>query len=126
MLSRYIPSGGSRISQAGWPTPESMKETPIIWQEFCRKLRENERNLTKGGEGVPSSSLRSANDDSCIKVDKELQFLPSMTQLLQIVLQRFLQARLFSSRNIPKSLCLINAFVSQIKYFFQSFRDTVK
>ena len=33
---------------------------PIIWQDFCRKLLENERNWTEmGGECVPSAPLKS-------------------------------------------------------------------
>ena len=34
----------------------SMGQKPIIWQDFCRKLHENERNWTKKGRASLASS----------------------------------------------------------------------
>ena len=60
-------SGGSRISKTGrgdncW----DWNKNPIIWQDLCRKLHENERNSTAGWrEGdayIPSEPHRSANE----------------------------------------------------------------
>ena len=33
--------------------PVSLEQKPIIWQDFRRKLHENERNWTERGGGVP-------------------------------------------------------------------------
>ena len=45
--------GGSRISQRGIPWIWAKK--PIIWQNFYRKLHENERNWTgRGGASLPN------------------------------------------------------------------------
>ena len=46
-------SGGSRISQTGAPTPEFKTKTYYL-QDICRKLHENERNLT-GGASLAST-----------------------------------------------------------------------
>ena len=43
--------GRSRISQTVGCQPLYFGQKPIIWQDFCRKLRENERNWSKRGRG---------------------------------------------------------------------------
>ena len=43
--------GRSRISQTVGCQPLYFGQKPIIWQDFCRKLRENERNCSKRGRG---------------------------------------------------------------------------
>ena len=48
-------SGGPRISQTGGgrgTNPYISLKKLIIWQDFCRKLHENERNWTRGGGGL--------------------------------------------------------------------------
>ena len=42
-----VTSGGSRISQTGGCQPMSLKQNSFIFQNFCRKLHENERNWTR-------------------------------------------------------------------------------
>ena len=59
-------SGGSRISQIGRRQPLRLGQIPIIWQDFYRKLHENERNWTEGGGGVPGAPLGSANSNSSL------------------------------------------------------------
>ena len=41
--------GGSRVSQTGGILPLSLGKEPIIRQDFCQKLHENERNQNGGG-----------------------------------------------------------------------------
>ena len=40
-------SGRTKISQTEAPTTD-FRPKPVIWQSFCRKLHENERNWTRG------------------------------------------------------------------------------
>ena len=49
-----LPSGRSRIPQTGAPTAEFGAKS-IVWQDFCRKLHENERNWI--GMHVPKAPL---------------------------------------------------------------------
>ena len=44
-----VVSGGSRICQ-----PLNLGQKPIICQDFCRKLHENERNWTERGASLAS------------------------------------------------------------------------
>ena len=59
MLQSYIPanviinSGGSRIPRRGGGHSLSLVQKPIIWQDFCRKLHENKRNLSEVGDARP-------------------------------------------------------------------------
>ena len=75
--SRYTPQAGTppgQVPQAGTPPREQcmlgdmgnkrvvriLLECTVVWQGFCRKLHENERNWIGGT--FPSTPLRSANN----------------------------------------------------------------
>ena len=51
-------SGRSRtVRREGAPTPK-LGQKPIIWQDFCRKLHENERNRTQARDALPFGSAK--------------------------------------------------------------------
>ena len=56
-------SGGSRFSQTTWGCqPPTLKQKPVIWQDFCSKMHENERSWTE--RGAPGTHVpRSARND---------------------------------------------------------------
>ena len=39
----------------------NLGQKPIIWQDFCRKLHENERNWTERGGGMSLPPFESTN-----------------------------------------------------------------
>ena len=55
MADPPLPRGGRQ--------PLSLWQKPIIWQDFCQKLRGKKRNWTKKGAHVHSAPLGSANEN---------------------------------------------------------------
>ena len=53
--------------------PQSWRCRPIIWQNLCRKLQENERNGTERAARIHGGPPGSANGGSCAPV-LELEF----------------------------------------------------
>ena len=51
-------SGGSRNSQTGRGKSQSLGQNLSIWQDFCRKLHENERNWTERGRCIFRAPLK--------------------------------------------------------------------
>ena len=51
------------VADPGFPRPgrsnPEFGTKPVIWQDFCPKLNENERNYT--GDGIPSAPFGSTN-----------------------------------------------------------------
>ena len=49
-----MPVADPGFPEGGGYQPQSLWQTPIIWQDYCQKLHENERNWTeREGPSIP-------------------------------------------------------------------------